>query len=199
MNTKPSPSACTARARIFTPSKAWLESLLKAVVLPSLNIVPVKDDPTFHPGRCARLSVGGEDLGVIGEIHPAVCETYGISAKVYVANLYFDVLFNHHLTQKQYKPLPKHPAVTRDLALLCDASQPVHELEKAIQKAAGKLLEEIVLFDVYQGKQIEEGKKSVAYSIVLRAEDRTLNDQDVEHVMNKILKALESMQVTLRS
>lgn len=75
----------------------------------------------------------------------------------------------------------------------------MHELEKAIQKAAGKLLEEIVLFDVYQGKQIEEGKKSVAYSIVLRAEDRTLNDQDVEHVMNKILKALESMQVTLRS
>ena len=115
----------------------------------------------------------GQRLGVIGEIHPEVAENYGIDERVYCFTLDVDLLFANAKTDKTYTPLPKFPAVTRDLALLCDDAIPVLDLEKAIVRGAGNLLEKIKLFDVYKGAQIEAGKKSVAFNIVLRSSDST--------------------------
>ena len=163
------------------------------------DIEAVKDAYSYHPGRCARLTIDGKELGILGEIHPQVTERYGISCRVYSFTLDADVMFAYAQREKQYKPLPKFPAVTRDLALLCDDSIPVLTLEKAMKKAAGPLLESIKLFDVYKGKQIEAGKKSVAFSLTLRSADSTLTDEQAVATVNKIIKALEALGAVLRS
>ena len=108
-------------------------------------------------------------------------------------------MFAHAKTDKTYTPLPKFPAVTRDLALLCEDSIPVLELERAIVRGAGNLLEKIKLFDVYKGAQIEAGKKSVAFNIVLRSSDSTLTDEQTNNVMKKVMAELEKAGAVLRS
>ena len=157
------------------------------------------DDPTFHPGRTARLTVDGKVIGILGEVHPAVCENYGIGAKTYLAKLDADLLFAFQQQEVTYHPLPKFPASSRDLAVLCDDLLPVRTLEKTIREAAGSLLEKLELFDVYKGQQIPQGKKSVALSLTLRAADRTLTDQEADSLMEKVVKALESHGASLRS
>ncbi len=104
-----------------------------------------------------------------------------------------DVLFENRGAEKVYTPLPKFPAVTRDLAFVCDKSVPVVSLEKEIQSAVGKTLENITLFDVYEGNQIESGKKSVAFSLKLRSKDKTLTDDDADSAMKKAIKAIEKL------
>ena len=141
----------------------------------------------------------GRVFGVMGEIHPAVAENYGMDCRVYSFSLDADALFELSQPEKTYKPLPKFPAVTRDLALLCDESIPVGTLEKAIVRGGGSLLEAIQLFDVYQGAQIETGKKSVAFSITLRSADSTLTDEQTNSVMKKVMKELEKEGAVLRS
>ena len=157
------------------------------------------DNPTFHPGRCAVISKDGEEIGIIGEIHPLVCANYGINTRVYVGRLRMRKLYALQGAEKKYHPLPKFPASTRDLALLCDDSLPVLTMEKAIKAAAGKILEKVELFDVYKGSQIADGKKSVAFNITMRASDRTLTDEEVGGAMNRILKALEELGAEIRS
>lgn len=131
----------------------------------------VTDDPTFHPGRCAEIILNGARAGIMGEIHPLVAQNYGIGTRCYVASIDVPALFAARCAEKTYRPLPKYPAVTRDIALICDEETPVLVLEKAIKSAAGKLLERIELFDVYRGKQIEENKKSIAFSLVMRSSE----------------------------
>ena len=153
---------------------------------------------TFHPGRSAVIMCGSTAVGIIGEIHPDVAENYGIETKVYAAK--FNIPQMLELSQKEvsYKPLPKFPATTRDLSLLCDDKLPAAEIEKAIRKASGNVLEKVTLFDVYKGKQIEEGKKSISYSISMRSHDGTLTDEQADSVMKKILKALKEIGAELR-
>lgn len=179
--------------------KGMVETLLDKLSVYDYDIEAVKDAYSYHPGRCARLTIDGKELGILGEIHPQVTERYGISCRVYSFTLDADVMFAYAQREKQYKPLPKFPAVTRDLALLCDDSIPVLTLEKAMKKAAGPLLESIKLFDVYKGKQIEAGKKSVAFSLTLRSADSTLTDEQAVATVNKIIKALEALGAVLRS
>lgn len=183
----------------FFTLKGVVENLLDTLAIREYDVDAKSDDPTFHPGRCAVLSKDGEEFGIIGEVHPLVCANYGINTRVYVGKLKLRKLFAMMDTQRSYVPMPKFPASTRDLALLCDDALPVMTMEKAIKAAAGKILEKIELFDVYKGSQIAEGKKSVAFNISMRASDRTLTDEEVNGAMSKILKALEDLGAQIRS
>ncbi len=183
----------------FYRLKGIVETLLDALNITSWEIRPEKNLPTYHPGRCGVLSIDGEDIGVIAQAHPKVAENYGINTEVYLAVLEMNPMFAHRAADRQYRPLPKFPAITRDLALLCDDELPVVEIEKCIRKGCGNHLEKVELFDVYRGSQIEEGKKSVAYTVTLRSSDHTLTDQDADSAMNKSLKALNEIGVVLRT
>lgn len=183
----------------FFTAKGMVEDILESLNVEGWEIKASSKEYSFHPGRCAVLSIGEEKLGVIGEIHPKVAENYGIDTRVFVFLLDAELMFRCAKTEKIYKPLPKFPAVTRDLALVCNDGVPVLTLETAIRSAAGAFLEKIKLFDVYRGEQIEVGKKSVAFSIQLRSADSTLTDEHVGSIMKKVISALEKAGATLRS
>ena len=183
----------------FFQMKGIVEELLDAVSVYDYDVEACRDNPSYHPGRCANLVKDGRVFGVMGEIHPVVAENYGMDCRVYCFSLHADALFEMAQPEKTYTPLPKFPAVTRDLALVCDESIPVGTLEKAIVRGGGALLENIQLFDVYQGAQIEAGKKSVAFSITLRSADSTLKDEQTAAVMKKVMKELEKAGAVLRS
>lgn len=183
----------------FFSLKGIVEELLDRLSLYDYDIESSDNEYAYHPGRCAVLSINGEKLGVFGEIHPTVAENYGIGTRIFCLEIDVEILFRYSVKEKKYKQLPKFPAITRDIALICNEETPVLALEKTMKKAAGSLLETIKLFDVYKGKQIEEGKKSVAFSITLRSANETLTDEHATSAMNKIIKALESIGATLRS
>jgi len=145
---------------------------------------------TYHPGRCAVLSVAGETLGRIGQLHPDVAEGYGLEQRVYCGELAFGRIAALADLEKSYKPLPKYPATFRDIALLVDRQVCVGDLEAVIRSQGGSLLEQVALFDVYTGKQVPEGKKSTAFTLTYRAADRTLTDEEVLRVHEKVLQAL---------
>ncbi len=152
----------------------------------------------LHPGRSAVILKNGKYLGIMGEIHPEVQDNYELGAKTYVAKLNIPELMETANEKITYRPLPKFPATTRDLSLIVDDEVPVAELEKAIRGAVGKILEKVTLFDVYKGKQIEDGKKSVSYSIFMRSHEGTLTDEQADSAMKKALKALANIGAKLR-
>jgi len=176
----------------FFSMKGQLEAILSGLRLPKASFTAVKDNPSFHPGRCAAISMNGEHLGYMGQVHPLVAKNYGLDTEVYCVELDFSKAFTMMLPEPTFAPLPKYPAVTRDLSLLCDESVTIAELSDCITVAGGKLLRRVDLFDIYRGKGVAEGKKSVAFSLVLRADDRTLTDADSEGVTSKVLAALEA-------
>ncbi len=183
----------------FFTLKGELDAIFAGIRTQKVTYTAVKDNPSYHPGRCAKVTVGGVDVGFIGQIHPLVAENYGIDADVYCAEISFTKLFDLRLPDATYVPLPKYPAVTRDLSFLCDEAVTVAAVEDVITAAAGKLLRDVRLFDIYRGTGIPEGKKSMAFSLSLRADDRTLTDADSEGIMNKVLFALqEKLDAVLR-
>ena len=157
------------------------------------------NEPFLHPGRQASAFIGENAISVFGEVHPDVVAEYDIDSRVYVAEIDLQALFTVESPRIIYKALPRFPAVERDLALLCDVNKPVAEIERIIRKAGGKILDSVALFDVYQGAQIEAGKKSVAYSLKFRSPDRTLSDEDIDPVLTKIFKKLRENDCILRS
>ena len=159
----------------------------------------VSAEPFLHPGRQANAVIGEQVLATFGEVHPDVADKYDIDARVYIAEVRLDALFALEKEQIIYKPLPRFPAVERDLALLCDVDLPVAEIEAVIRKAGGKLLENVTLFDVYQGSQIEAGKKSVAFSLAFRSSEGTLSDEQIEPAFKKIFRDLNEKGCILRS
>ncbi len=175
----------------FFTVKGILDSLFESLNITDFEYVRESENPTFHPGRCAKILKGDKILGIIGEIHPEVSKTYEIDSACYVAELDFTSLFGSSNVNVKYKKLPRFPQAQRDVALLVDKDVPVAELEKTIKKASGDILEAIELFDVYVGEQIPEGKKSVAYSIFFRAPDRSLQAEEINKVFSKITKDLE--------
>ncbi len=183
----------------FFVAKGMVEQLFERLGVVDWDIEPTSTEYGYHPGRCAVLSVHGKKLGTVGEIHPAVCENYGIGSRVVCFSLDIDCMFENSVREKTYTPLPKFPAVTRDLALICDENIPVRTLEKAISAGGGALLEKISLFDVYKGAQIDKDKKSVAFNIVLRSKEGTLTDEQINGTMKKIMKELEKTGAYLRS
>ena len=176
----------------FFSMKGQLEAILSGLRLPKASFTAVKDNPSFHPGRCAAISMNGVHLGYMGQVHPLVAKNYGLDAEVYCVELDFSKAFEMTLPEPTFAPLPKYPAVTRDLSLLCVEATTIAELSDTITAAGGKLLRRVDLFDIYRGKGVAEGKKSVAFSLVLRADDRTLTDADSEGVVTKVLYALQT-------
>lgn len=183
----------------FFTLKGELEGIFRALRMKKTEYTAEKSNPSYHPGRCARITVDGEEIGVMGQVHPLVAKNYGIDAEVYCAELNFTKMLSLMLPDPTYVPLPKYPAVSRDLALVCDEEVTVAQAEKIIADAAGKLLRDVKLFDIYRGMGVPAGKKSMAFSLELRADDRTLTDADSEAVTDKILAALaEKLNATLR-
>ncbi len=182
----------------FYALKGAVEMLLERLNIKDWDVAPCSDHPAFHPGRCAVITKNGVQLAILGEVHPKVLENYNIGVKAYVAKLPVKALFDAQDGEVQYKPLPKFPATTRDLSLVCSQEMPIIQIEKAIKEAVGSILEKVELFDVYQGEQVGEGKKSVAYSIVMRSADGTLTDEQTDAAMKRVLKALDKMDVKLR-
>ncbi len=186
---------------------------IKGIITELLDIMGVKDyDITactstddfaeadaFHKGRCAMITKDGVKLAILGELHPNVTENYDIDVKTYCAKVNIPEMMSVSTIEKAYKPLPKFPATTRDLALVCDDTTPVATLEKAIKIGVGAILEEITLFDVYKGKQIADGKKSVAFSISMRSHDGTLTDEQADAAMKRSLKELAKLGAEIRS
>ena len=183
----------------FFTLKGQLEAVFTGLRVEKSAYVADKTNPSYHPGRCAKVFVGGEEVGVIGQVHPAVAKNYGIDCEVYCCEISFAKLLNHLLPEVTYTPLPKYQGTTRDLSLLCDEAVTVADVENVITASAGKLLRSVKLFDIYRGTGVPEGQKSLAFSLELRADDRTLTDADSEGVMTKVLSALaEKLNATLR-
>lgn len=175
----------------FFKMKGEIEAFLRGMNVPEARYTAEKHNPTFHPGRCARVSVGGVDLGCFGQIHPLVARSYGIDGEIFAAELNFTALLSLQLPEKTYTPLPKYPAVTRDIAVVCGEAVTVAALSDCIRAAGGKLLRSVELFDIYRGKGIASGSKSAAFRLTLRADDRTLTDADSDGVVSAVLVALE--------
>lgn len=181
----------------FFTMKGILESLLATFGIQA--DYAVSSEPYLHPGRQAVACYNEKTLATFGEVHPNVCNTYEINTRVYVAEVQLNTLLTLEQPRILYQALPRYPAVERDLALLCDKAMPVASIEKIIRQAGGKVLETVELFDVYEGAQIQDGKKSVAYSLKFRMVDRTLSDEDIDPVLNKIFEKLQENDCILRS
>lgn len=185
----------------FSRMKGICEEILRFAGIDNAKYVAVSDNPTFHPGRTAKIVLpDGTDLGIFGELHPVTRENYTFSCPVYIAELDLGLIRDHSGAEKKYQPLPKFPAVSRDFSLVCDEEVEVGTLEEAMSSCGVKILESITLFDVYRGSQLPEGKKSVSFSVMLRAADHTLTVDEADKATKKILGALEhKLGVTIRS
>ena len=179
--------------------KGVIEAVLSACGVKDYDIEPLTDDPTFHPGRTAVITVDGKRLAMLGEVHPLVLKNYDIGVKAYVGQIDFALLLQYGDPDRKYTALPRFPATSRDLAFVCDMDIPVLKIEKLIAEAVGKILESIKLFDVYVGPPILPGMKSVAFSIKMRADDRTLTDEEADAAMKRAIKALSKIGIELRS
>lgn len=175
----------------FFALKGVVEAILKSLRIQGAAYTSCSDDPSYHPGRCAAVSVGGRTVGVLGQIHPAVCANYGVDAGLYCAELSMEALFQVKGADPQYVPLPKFPSVGRDIAVVCDESVTVGALEACIGRGAKGLLKDVKLFDIYRGKGVAEGKKSVAFNLTLRADDRSLTAAEADEDVKSILETLE--------
>ena len=152
----------------------------------------------LHPGRQANILYDGKVVGYLGEVHPEVADTYGIGTRAYVAVIDMPEILPYATFDRKYTGIAKYPSVTRDISMVVPKEILVGQIEEVIEKRGGAHLESFRLFDIYEGSQIKEGFKSVAYSIVFRAKDRTLEESDVSSAMTKILKGLEELGIELR-
>ena len=183
----------------FFKLKGEIEALFAGLRMKKASYTAEKNAPSYHPGRCASISIDGEVIGVMGQVHPLVAKNYGIDSEVYCAELNFSKMLGLRLPDPTFTALPKYPAVSRDLALICSEDITVAQVEEVISASAGKLLRKIQLFDIYRGVGVPEGKKSMAFSLQLRADDRTLTDSDSEAVVNNVLAAVkDQLNATLR-
>ncbi len=174
----------------FFVLKGWVEKLLKELGAEKLRFVAEKQNPSYHPGRCARVYAGDVEIGVLGEIHPLVAANYGVDAAFYCAELRFDALNKAKGALPVYKPLPRFPSVTRDIAVVCRADIPVGELSECILKNGGEYLKDCTIFDVYTGSHVAPGCKSVAFSLTMRSDEQTLTVEHAEETIARVLMAL---------
>ena len=183
----------------FFTMKGAVESVLRDLRIAGAAFRACQDDPSYHPGRCAGVYAGEKLLGVMGQIHPAVAANYGVDCELYCAELSFEALLEAQGPGAEYHPLPRFPAVSRDIAVVCGEEVTVGELEACIRKAGGRLLRDVVLFDIYRGQGVAEGSKSVAFSMTLRADDRSITAAEADGEVKDILTALEQeLGATLR-
>lgn len=176
----------------FLDLKGVVENVLDRLGITKAKFVRESENPTFHPGKTAAITLRGKNAGVLGEIHPDVEENYDVETRCYVAELDLDLLYEAADVKRMYTPIPKFPAATRDIAVLVNDEVLVGDIEDIIKRTGGQLVEKVSLFDIYKGAQIPEGKKSIAYAIVYRDHKKSLTDKEVNKVHDKILKNLEN-------
>jgi phenylalanyl-tRNA synthetase beta chain len=176
----------------FFELKGDIEAILEGLNIRGVKIERLTDNPSYHPGQCASVYSGGKPIGVFGQVHPLVTVNYGVDIPVFAAELDFEALFASIDPDPEYVPLPRFPAISRDMAVVCDTKIPAGSLIDAVRRAAGSLLETIGIFDVYTGDQVPKGKKSVAISLLFRHPDRTLNDTEVDELFGKALEAVKT-------
>ena len=176
----------------FFSFKGSIETLLHELRITDVKYVACTDNDSYHPGRCAKVYAGETYLGVFGQIHPLVAANYGMDTEVYTAELSFDAMYEKRGDIPVYQPLPKFPAVTRDIAVVCDEAVTVGALEESIRRGAKGLLKDVSLFDIYRGPGVAIGKKSVAFNLVLRADDRSLTSEEADEDVQSILAALKA-------
>lgn len=195
-------SSCSASTGSgdFYDLKGVAVALTEALHIGALRFAADATVPYFHPGRCAAVYAGGTLLGRIGQLHPTVCDSFELSGDVYAGVFSTEALFARVADEWEYTPLPVYPAVERDLALVMDESTEAGTVEDAIRSYAGKSLCGVTVFDVYTGKGVADGKKSVAFRLSFRLPDKTMNDSEVDAAVTKILRRLESEKdITLRT
>ncbi|MBQ6824559.1 MAG: phenylalanine--tRNA ligase subunit beta [Clostridia bacterium] len=192
---------CYGKNESFYTLKGAVEQLLKETGLPMelVEFTPWKEHPTFHPGKTAEIRYNGEVLGFLGEVHPLIPAQFELPEGVWVADLYFEKILAAAKPAKEYHALPKFPATTRDLAFVCEKSLTVGSMEKVIREKGGNILESVALFDIYEGKQIAAGMKSVAFNLTFRAADRTLSDEEIDQKVKKMVDGIVALGATLRS
>ena len=176
----------------FFSFKGSIETLLHELRITDVKYVACTDNDSYPPGRCAKVYAGETYLGVFGQIHPLVAANYGMDTEVYTAELSFDAMYEKRGDIPVYQPLPKFPAVTRDIAVVCDEAVTVGALEESIRRGAKGLLKDVSLFDIYRGPGVASGKKSVAFNLVLRADDRSLTGEEADEDVQSILAALKA-------
>ena len=176
----------------FFSFKGSVETLLRELRITNVKFEACTDNASYHPGRCACVYAGETLLGVFGQIHPLVAANYGVDSEIYTAELSFEAMYEMRGGIPIYQPLPKFPAVTRDIAVVCDEAVTVGALEESIRRGAKGLLKEVSLFDIYRGPGVADGKKSVAFNLVLRADDRSLTGDEADEDVQSILASLES-------
>ncbi len=175
----------------FFEIKGAVEALLRELRVPDVAFEADRENPSYHPGRCAVIRSGQTVLGVVGQIHPRIAGAYELG-EAYAAELDFGVLLGCRAGEARYVPLPRFPAISRDIAVVCDIAVTVAALTDCIRRGGGALLREVTLFDIYTGAQVPEGKKSAAFSLRLRADNATLTDADADETTGKILELLKT-------
>jgi phenylalanyl-tRNA synthetase beta chain len=181
--------------------KGCVQDLLEGLRIPELSFVRAENVPYLHPGKSARVLAGGTEVGVLGEIHPKVIERYAFpdKARLHLFEINFELLIKWAGEENQFRPLPKFPAVDRDLSLVVDGGLEAQKIVEAIRELRQPILEGIQLFDVYRGAPIPEGKKGLSYRIRYQSRDRTLTDEEVNEVHEKVIRRLgEVFQAELR-
>ena len=177
----------------FFELKGCIEALFADLRIRNIRFAAISDNSAYHPGRCAKIICGNTVLGVMGQIHPSVAEEYGFNVSVFTAELRVSALTSCVSGEPTYVPLPRFPAMTRDIAVVCDSAVTVAALSDTMYEAGGDYLENCRLFDVYTGAGIPEGKRSVAFSLTMRAKDQTLTDDHADEIMKSILAKLEKV------
>ena len=171
--------------------KGLVENVLSIVGVTKYDVVKETENDMYHPGRCANIKIGKDVIGTIGEVNPLLATNYDISQRVLFAEINIDKIVKYARNVKKYTPIPKFPAVERDIAMIVDETVEVGQIQKIIEKKAKKLLEEAKLFDVYRSEKIGNDKKSIAYALKFRVPDRTLTDDEINVVMKEIIEELE--------
>lgn len=175
----------------FYTLKGNLENILEAIGISHYEVEKETKNASYHLGRCANLKVGTDIIATLGEVHPEVLANYDISIRAYLAEINVTKLVKYAKSSKKYSEVPKFPAVERDIAVIVDENIEVGQIEKIISKQAKKLLESMQLFDIYRNEKLGESKKSVAYALIFRDKNKTLSDEEINRVMEKIITELE--------
>ena len=175
----------------FYTLKGLVENVLDVASINRYDIYKEKENTSYHPGRCANYKVGNDIIATFGEVHPIVTENYGINERCYLAEVNITKLVKYSKLNKKYVEVPKFPAVERDIAVTVDEKVEVGEIEKIIFRKSKKYLEEMTLFDIYRDSKLGENKKSVAYSLIFRDKNKTLQDEEINSIMDSIIAELE--------
>lgn len=183
----------------FYVLKGMCERVLELAGISGYKFVTEREDPTFHPGRCAKLLLGDNVIGTLGQIHPETASAFGLSGEIYAAELDMEAIYENRDLYREFHHLPKYPSTSRDFSFVCDEDLEAGKIQDICLEAGGKLTQSAVVYDVYRGEKIGEGKKSITVRVTLRAADRTLTDEEADKAADKMLRALsEKLGITLR-